>query len=42
MTFWQMAYQYGWATKDQLKQAVGYKLITADDYQQITGEAYQA
>ena len=42
MTFWQMAYQYGWATKDQLKQAVGYNLIAATEYQQITGEEYVA
>jgi phage uncharacterized protein, XkdX family len=40
MSFWQMAYRYGWASKDQLKQAVGYSLITAAEYQQITGEAY--
>ena len=40
MTFWQMAYKYGWATKAQLAEAVGYKLITADDYKTITGEDY--
>lgn len=42
MTFWQMAYKYGWATLDQMKQAVGYKLITAADYKQITGTDYTA
>lgn len=42
MNFWQTAYKYGWASKAQLQQAVGYNLITADEYQQITGEAYAA
>ena len=42
MTFWQMAYTYGWATKAQLAEAVGYNLITADDYKTITGKVYQA
>lgn len=40
MAFWSMAYKFGWATKDQLKQAVTLKIITADNYQSITGEAY--
>ena len=40
MNFWQMAYKYGWATKAQLAEAVGYNLITADDYKTITGEDY--
>lgn len=42
MSFWQMAYRYGWASKDQLKQAVGYSLITATDFKTITGEDYAA
>ena len=29
MTFWRLAYKFGWATKEQLKQAVAGKLITA-------------
>lgn len=43
MTFWELAYSRGWATKDQLKAAVvlgGEKGLTADEYQQITGEDY--
>lgn len=40
MTFWSMAYKYGWATKDQLKQAVTLKIISAEDYQTITGDTY--
>jgi uncharacterized XkdX family phage protein len=35
-----MAYTFGWATKDQLKQAAQLKLITAEQYQTITGEVY--
>ena len=42
MNFWQTAYKYGWASKAQLQQAVGYNLIAADEYQQITGEDYVA
>jgi len=38
--FWELAYKNGWATKDQLKQAVVKGLITADDYKKITGEDY--
>lgn len=40
MSFWQTAYQCGWATLDQLKEAVTYNLITADDYKTITGVDY--
>lgn len=40
MNFWQVAYKYGWATLAQLKQAVGYTLITAADYKTITGTDY--
>jgi uncharacterized protein (DUF433 family) len=40
MSFWQVAYKYGWATKDQLKQAVEYELIKDTDYKTITGEDY--
>lgn len=40
MTFWQMAYHYGWAAKNDLKQAVQLKLITIDDYKTITGQDY--
>lgn len=42
MTFWNLAYKQGWATKDQLKQAVGFNLITAADYKTITDEEYSA
>jgi Phage uncharacterised protein (Phage_XkdX) len=42
MTFWQTAYQYGWATKSQLKEAVVLGDLTAEEYQQITGEPYTA
>ncbi|HCA71657.1 MAG TPA: XkdX family protein [Ruminococcaceae bacterium] len=40
MNFWQLAYTHKWATLDQLKQAVGYNLITTDQYKTITGEDY--
>ena len=42
MTFWSIAYQRGWATKAQIGQAVTKGQITAEQYQQITGEAYSA
>lgn len=40
MDFWEVAYKHSWATLDQLKQAVQYKLITTDRYKDITGEMY--
>lgn len=40
MAFWALAYTQHWATIDQLRQAVGYGLITAEDYRTITGEDY--
>jgi hypothetical protein len=40
VSFWKLAYQQGWATKDQLKQAVEYGLIQDTDYKAITGEDY--
>ena len=42
MSWWQIAYKYNWATKDQLREAVGYGLITDTEYKQITGEDYNA
>ena len=42
MTFWSIAYQRGWATKAQVGQAVTKGQITAEQYKQITGEAYAA
>lgn len=47
MSFWTMAYKYGWADKGLLKQAVLTKdnpfgEITKEEYKEITGEAYAA
>lgn len=36
----EMAWRNKWASKDQMKEAVFYKLITADEYKQITKEDY--
>jgi hypothetical protein len=41
MSFWQLAYQFGWATKEDLRLAVQLNEITADEYQTITGEPYE-
>ena len=40
MSFWQMAYKYGGAAINDLKQAVQLRLISADEYKTITGEDY--
>jgi uncharacterized XkdX family phage protein len=40
MSFWQLAYQFGWATKEDLKMAVQLKEITESEYETITGESY--
>ncbi len=42
MSFWSIAYQFGWATKAQLGQAVGYGLISPTEYKQICGADYTA
>lgn len=42
MSFWAYAYQYGWASKDQLKQAVSFNDLSTTEYESITGEPYQA
>ncbi|MFC8561415.1 XkdX family protein [Peribacillus frigoritolerans] len=38
MNFWRIAFEYEWATKDQLKLAVEYNDLTVTEYQEITGE----
>lgn len=35
-----MGWKYGWASEEQMKEAVAYKLITAEQYQEITGQEY--
>ncbi|WP_338542045.1 XkdX family protein [Paenibacillus tundrae] len=33
-------YKYGWASEKQMLEAVKYKLITEEEYKQITGKEY--
>lgn len=40
MSFWEMAYQYGWATKEDLQLAVQLNDLTPEEYEAITGEPY--
>lgn len=45
MTFWEMAYNYGWVTKDELRGAVRtennpFGDITKEEYKQITGKEF--
>ena len=40
MEFWKTAYTEGWATLDQLKEAVLYGCITTDEFKEITGQDY--
>lgn len=44
MSFLIQAYRWGWTTKDALKAAVAStpQKLTAEQYQQITGETYSA
>jgi Phage uncharacterised protein (Phage_XkdX) len=42
MSFWALAYQYGWASKEQLKEAVSLNDLSEIEYESITGEPYQA
>ncbi len=39
--FWQMAYNYGWANKEQLKLVVSMNALTPAEYEEITGEVYE-
>lgn len=36
-----MGYRYGWASEEQMLDAVKYKILTADEYKQITGKEYE-
>lgn len=45
MAFWEMAYNYGWVTKEELRGAVKTETnpfgdITKEEYKQITGEEF--
>lgn len=45
MSFWKMAYDFGWVTKEKLKDAVKtaenpFGQITKEDYKEITGEDF--
>ncbi|MGG3803182.1 XkdX family protein [Metabacillus fastidiosus] len=42
MAFWEWAYDNNYANKEDLKRAVLYKDITANDYYLITNELYTA
>ena len=42
MSFWQLAYTFEWANKDDLKRAVQLKEITSEEYKQITKDDYVA
>lgn len=39
---YQMDYQFGWYTKDQMKNLVVQSFLSAENYQKIVGEAYVA
>lgn len=41
MSFWELAYKWGWCSIDQLRTVVFYKEITPDVFKQITGETYK-
>lgn len=38
----QLFYGLGWVTQGQMVEYVGYGVITTEEYEQITGEAYVA
>lgn len=41
MNFWEMAYSWGWATIEQLRLATRYNDLTPEEFEKITGEAYE-
>lgn len=38
---YQMDYQFGWYTKDQMKNLVAQGFLSAENYQKIVGEDYE-
>lgn len=45
MSFWKMAYDFGWVTKEELRSAVKtaenpFGHITKEEYKEITGEDF--
>lgn len=40
MSFWELAFEWGWATTEQLREVVKYGEITEEDFKRITGEDY--
>lgn len=41
MSYWELAYGWGWCSIEQLRTVVLYKEITSEDFKKITGEAYE-
>jgi len=39
---WKFYYDRGWATKEQLRMVVRFGVLTAEEYELITGEPYAA
>ncbi len=40
MTFWEMAYGWGWASKEQLRTVTELGELTKEDFERITGEPF--
>lgn len=38
---WNARYKKHWCTKDQLKRLVGLEVLSSEQYENITGEAYE-
>lgn len=41
MSYWELAYGWGWCTIEQLNQVVQFGEITEDDFERITGQPYK-
>lgn len=40
MNFWRLAFQWGWASIEQLKTVTKFGEISADEFKEITGSEY--
>ncbi|ARD47558.1 XkdX family protein [Sporosarcina sp. P33] len=40
MTYWELAYGWGWATADQLRLATKLGELAKEDFERITGELF--
>ena len=41
MSYWELAFGWGWATTEQLRTVTDFGELTEEDFERITGEKYE-